>query len=115
MELYSKNTKLLLTFQIDFPTKAHSTKNLFGLNKNKVAQQTQEGIFYIFNGMILICTKALKYKEIYSLNTNDNFKEIGTNNNLIIFSKGNNDPKKVKVFMRKSGNHFIRKFAYIFI
>ncbi len=70
-------------------------------SKLQIAQQTQE-IFYLFNDMILICIKELKYKGIYSLNTNDNFIEIDINKNLIIFKKDTNDPKRVKLFMHRS-------------
>ncbi len=97
----------MLTFQIDLPAKARSTRTVFGLNKNKVAQQTQDGIFYIFNDMILICTKELKYKPIYSLNNNDNFIELDTNKNLIILSNGNKNTKKVHVLTHKSGKHLV--------
>ena len=64
IQIFDHQRRLMKIFMIDLPTKARSTKNLFGL---KQTSQTREGILYIFNDMVLITTIQGKVELFWSL------------------------------------------------
>ena len=78
LSIYNPYRKVVFCAYVQIPTKARSTKNLFGLAKNN---QTREGIFYIFNDLILICSKEKKVK----FKTKQNLKQSKKNTNFLRF------------------------------